>query len=167
MSSPFFANQRDWEKWSRSANKRSVTGIISPTTLSKPTIKQILLIIRKTKVVNSPQSPFLFLIFILEAEKQLKNQILEQKSWKSSNFDQKHLQPIRFLFKSCSSSQILNWNFQNASDFELKIWKKMRIWENFALKKSYFDWFYPVKPTNFAIWVCFENHQLWWKIFWK
>ena len=50
--------------------------------------------------------------------------------------------------------QVLDWKKYNALDFELKIFRLVRIWKIVCTQKSCFSSFYSVKTTYF-VFLCF------------
>ena len=89
-----------------SANEITITAIISPTSIKEPANKQIPPIITETKIEHSSYSSCNLDIFVLEPEKQSKNQIfynkkvtcqtMNGKTNNGSEFELKTLQGVRF-----------------------------------------------------------------------
>ena len=101
------------------------------------------------QAANTSDFSFIWAIFTLEHQKQMKNQILKPKFHNASNFEYflfvlssfelKNLQRVRFWIKYLSPCQILKKN---------------------AFKISRFGSFYSVKMTFSAIFV-FLNEEFW------
>ena len=97
-------------------------------------------------------------------------------SWKQTNlrflcFFKKHDFEMNFFLMR----QVLNYNFFNASDFELEILQRLRIWKEIfstiwvlkrnAFKISSFGSIYSAKFTFFSSFVLFQKEWFWIKIF--
>ena len=64
----------------------------------------------------------------------------ELKILQRVRFWNKKKQGVRFLFKSFTTRQILDWKKYNASDFDLKVLQRVRFWIEKKHNASDFDW---------------------------
>ena len=58
-----------------------------------------------------------------ETEKEVENQLFEEKIYNVSDFQIKNSQRILFWMKNFTTCQIWNQRFKDASDFELKVFQ--------------------------------------------
>ena len=65
-----------------------------------------------------------------------------------------------FGFKSLTTREILDWNKNNALDFEFKIFRHYRFWKNVCIQKSRFRSFYSVKTTYFEFFLLFKKYGI-------
>ena len=68
------------------------------------------------------------------------------------------------IFLAFPESIVLNWDFYDASSFEMNNFKGVRNWKKFVITKLRYTFCYSVKALFFAISLLVQNSCLWYKI---